>query len=86
MITYTGHCRDSGLVIFLERPPGLEDGISLCLGVNTFGRDRETHSKQIKRRGLYEEPMGQLDKTRPVDSTQEEPGVRKSPCKSYFFA
>lgn len=42
--------------------------------------------KQIRKRGLYEEATGLLHKTRPVDSTQEEPGLGKSPSKSYFFA
>lgn len=75
-----------GVLILGWEPPGLEDGISLCVGVKAFGRNRETHSKQIRKRGLYEVAMGLLHKTRPVDSTQEEPRLGKSPSKSYFFA
>lgn len=42
----------------------MEDSVSLCVGVQAFGSNRETHSKQIRKRGLYEEATG------PEDSTQ----------------
>lgn len=71
-----------GILILGWEPPGLEDDSSLCVGVKAFGRNRETHSKQIRKRGLYEEAMGILHKTGLIDSAQEEPRLGKSPSIS----